>query len=52
MPADWHGDYFAARYLVSGAIHNWSLQLPDPFTQTVRAGITEQLLPGALVALK
>jgi hypothetical protein len=52
MPADWHGDCFAARYLVSGARHNWSMQLPDLFTQTVRAWITGQQLPKALVALK
>ena len=38
--------------VVSGAIHNWSLQLPDLFTQTVRAWITGRELPGALVTLK
>jgi pimeloyl-ACP methyl ester carboxylesterase len=31
--------------VVSGAIHNWSLQLPDLFTQTVRAWITNRRLP-------
>jgi pimeloyl-ACP methyl ester carboxylesterase len=41
----------AKGYLVSGAIHNWSMQLPDLFTQTVRAWITGQTLPDALVAL-
>ncbi len=39
-------------YVVSGAIHNWSLQLPDLFTQTVRAWITGQVLPNALVELR
>ncbi len=34
--------------VVSGAIHNWSLQLPDLFTQTVRAWIADQALPAAL----
>jgi pimeloyl-ACP methyl ester carboxylesterase len=38
--------------VVSGAIHNWSLQLPDLFTQTVRAWIAGLPLSGALVALK
>lgn len=42
----------AKGYVVSGAIHNWSLQLPDLFTQTVRAWITGRALPGVLVALK
>jgi pimeloyl-ACP methyl ester carboxylesterase len=42
----------AKGYVVSGAIHNWSLQLSDLFTQMVKAWITEQALPGALVALK
>jgi pimeloyl-ACP methyl ester carboxylesterase len=41
----------AQGYVVSGAIHNWSLQLPDLFTQTVRAWITGRALPDALVAL-
>jgi pimeloyl-ACP methyl ester carboxylesterase len=27
----------AQGYVVYGAIHNWSLQLPDLFTQTVQA---------------
>ncbi len=30
-------------------IHNWSLQLPDLFVQAVRAWITGQALPAALV---
>ena len=42
----------AKGYVVSGAIHNWSLQLPDLFTQTVQAWITGKELPGALVELK
>jgi pimeloyl-ACP methyl ester carboxylesterase len=42
----------AKGYVVSGAIHNWSLQLPDLFTQTVRAWIADQTLPIVLVALK
>jgi pimeloyl-ACP methyl ester carboxylesterase len=42
----------AKGYVVSGAIHNWSMQLPDLFTQTVKAWISGQALPGALVALK
>ena len=42
----------AKGYVVSGAIHNWSMQLPDLFTQTVRAWIADQPLPSALVALK
>ncbi len=37
--------------VVTGAIHNWSLQLPDLFTQTVRAWIVDQPLPGALVTM-
>lgn len=40
----------AQGYVVSGAIHNWSLQLPDLFTQTIRAWVTGQSLPGALAA--
>lgn len=35
----------AQGYVVAGAIHNWSLQLPDLFTQTVRAWITDRALP-------
>ena len=35
----------AKGYLVTGAIHNWSMQLPDLFTQTVRAWIANQSLP-------
>jgi pimeloyl-ACP methyl ester carboxylesterase len=42
----------AQGYVVSGAIHNWSLQLPDLFTQTVRAWIAGETLPDALVTLK
>jgi pimeloyl-ACP methyl ester carboxylesterase len=42
----------AKGYIVTGAIHNWSMQLPDLFTQTVRAWITGEALPGALVSLK
>ena len=37
--------------VVSGAIHNWSLQLPALFTQTVRAWITGQALPAQLTLL-
>ncbi len=37
--------------VVSGAIHNWSLQLPDLFTQTVRAWIANQPLPEQLKAI-
>lgn len=32
---------------VAHAIHNWSMQLPDVFTQTVRAWITDRELPQA-----
>jgi pimeloyl-ACP methyl ester carboxylesterase len=42
----------AQGYIVSGAIHNWSMQLPDLFTQTIRAWITDQPLPSALIALR
>lgn len=41
----------AQGYIVSGAIHNWSLQLPELFTQTVRAWITNRGLPAALQPL-
>jgi pimeloyl-ACP methyl ester carboxylesterase len=41
----------AQGYVVSGAIHNWSLQLPDLFMQTVRAWITGQALPSRLQPL-
>jgi pimeloyl-ACP methyl ester carboxylesterase len=41
----------ARGYVVSSAIHNWSLQLPDLFTQTVRAWIMRQELPRALAGL-
>ncbi|HSD82599.1 MAG TPA: alpha/beta hydrolase [Anaerolineae bacterium] len=40
----------AKGYLVTGAIHNWSLQLPDLFTQAVRAWITGRALPSNLVS--
>jgi pimeloyl-ACP methyl ester carboxylesterase len=42
----------AQGYIVSGAIHNWSMQLPDLFTQTVKAWIAGKTLPGALVTLQ
>jgi pimeloyl-ACP methyl ester carboxylesterase len=42
----------AQGYVVSGAIHNWSLQLPDLFTLTVRAWIAGQALPGGLMMVK
>jgi pimeloyl-ACP methyl ester carboxylesterase len=38
-------------YVVTGAIHNWSLQLPDLFTQTVRAWISNRDLPTQLTSL-
>jgi pimeloyl-ACP methyl ester carboxylesterase len=41
----------AQGYVVTGAIHNWSMQLPDLFAQAVRAWITGQALPSALVTL-
>jgi pimeloyl-ACP methyl ester carboxylesterase len=41
----------AQGYVVSGAIHNWSLQLPDLFAQTVRAWISDQPLPPQLQPL-
>jgi pimeloyl-ACP methyl ester carboxylesterase len=41
----------AQGYVVSGAIHNWSLQLPDLFTRTVRAWIANQDLPAQLTPL-
>jgi pimeloyl-ACP methyl ester carboxylesterase len=41
----------AQGYVVSGAIHNWSLQLPDLFTQTVKAWISNQSLPAQLSPL-
>jgi pimeloyl-ACP methyl ester carboxylesterase len=41
----------AKGYVVSGAIHNWSLQLPDLFTQTVRAWIANRDLPAQLTPL-
>jgi pimeloyl-ACP methyl ester carboxylesterase len=31
--------------VVANAIHNWSMQLPDLFTETVRAWITDRDLP-------
>ncbi len=41
----------AQGYVVTGAIHNWSLQLSDLFTQTVRAWIANQPLPAQLKAI-
>ena len=41
----------AQGYVVANAIHNWSMQLPDLFTQTVRAWITNRVLPPALKSL-
>ena len=41
----------AQGYVVTGAIHNWSMQLPDLFTQTVKAWITGQALPSNLVSM-
>jgi pimeloyl-ACP methyl ester carboxylesterase len=41
----------AQGYVVSGAIHNWSLQLPDLFTQMVSAWSTNQNLPAQLTPL-
>jgi pimeloyl-ACP methyl ester carboxylesterase len=41
----------AKGYIVSGAIHNWSMQLPDLFTQTVRVWITNQSLPEQLKSI-
>lgn len=41
----------AQGYIVAGAIHNWSLQLPDLFTETVRAWIADRDLPTALTRL-
>ena len=35
----------AQGYVVANAIHNWSMQLPELFTQTVRAWITNRVLP-------
>jgi pimeloyl-ACP methyl ester carboxylesterase len=37
--------------VVAGAIHNWSMQLPDLFTQTVRAWIIDRALPTELKPL-
>jgi pimeloyl-ACP methyl ester carboxylesterase len=37
--------------VVAGAIHNWSIQLPDLFTQTVRAWITDRALPTNLMRI-
>ncbi|MBI5567404.1 MAG: alpha/beta hydrolase [Chloroflexi bacterium] len=41
----------AQGYGVANAIHNWSMQLPDLFTQTVRAWITDRALPTELKPL-
>lgn len=38
----------AQGYVVANAIHNWSMQLPDLFTQTVRAWIANRELPSNL----
>lgn len=38
-------------YLVRGVGHNWNLEAPDLFSQTVRAWLTEQPLPPALISL-
>jgi hypothetical protein len=37
--------------IVANAIHNWSMQLPDLFTQTVRAWIANRVLPPTLKPL-
>jgi pimeloyl-ACP methyl ester carboxylesterase len=37
--------------VVANAIHNWSMQLPDLFTQTVRAWITDRALPTNLTRI-
>ncbi len=42
----------AKGYVVASAIHNWSMQLPDLFTQTIRAWINDQSLPKELLSLK
>lgn len=41
----------AQGYVVANAIHNWTMQLPDLFTQTVRAWITDRALPTTLKSL-
>ena len=41
----------AKGYVVAGAIHNWSLQLPELFTQTVQAWINDRPLPAGLQPL-
>ncbi len=41
----------AQGYVVTNAIHNWSMQLPDLFTETVRAWITDRALPTELKPL-
>jgi pimeloyl-ACP methyl ester carboxylesterase len=41
----------AQGYVVSGAIHNWSMQLPELFTQTVQAWISNRGLPVQLTPL-
>lgn len=38
----------AQGYVVSGAIHNWSLQLPELFAQTVKAWSSHHSLPAQL----
>ncbi len=42
----------AKGYVVAGAIHNWSMQLPDLFTHTTKAWINDQSLPKELLPLK
>ncbi len=37
--------------VVAKAIHNWSMQLPDLFTDTVRAWITDRVLPTNLTRI-
>lgn len=37
--------------VVANAIHNWSMQWPELFTQTVRAWITDRELPQAVVRI-
>ena len=37
--------------MVPGVGHVWSLQAPDLFTETVRAWVTDALLPSSLIML-
>jgi pimeloyl-ACP methyl ester carboxylesterase len=41
----------AQGYVVANAIHNWSMQLPDLFTQTVQAWISDRALPTNLTRI-